>query len=138
MKAMLLERVAAIESSPLRLVDLPVPEPAAGEVRLKVHCCGVCRTDLHVVEGDLPPRKMPVVPGHEIVGTVDALGAECRRLRIGQRIGVAWLRWTCGRCRFCATGRENLFPCRSRARSCLPRPARWFRPPWRSWKRAAP
>jgi propanol-preferring alcohol dehydrogenase len=108
MKAMLLERVAAIESSPLRLVDLPIPEPAPGEVRLKVHCCGVCRTDLHVVEGDLVPQKMPVVPGHEIVGTIDALGADCRRLRSGQRIGVAWLRWTCGRCRFCTTGRENL------------------------------
>lgn len=105
---MLLERVGPIESSPLKLVDLPLPQPGAGEVRLKVHCCGVCRSDLHVVEGDLAPQKTPVVPGHEIVGTVDALGEDCRRLRIGQRIGVAWLRWTCGHCRFCASGRENL------------------------------
>jgi propanol-preferring alcohol dehydrogenase len=108
MKAMLLEQPAAIESSPLGLVDLPLPAPAAGEVRVKVHCCGVCRTDLHVVEGDLARQKMPVVPGHQIVGTVDALGPECRRLRPGQRIGVAWLRWTCGQCRFCTSGRENL------------------------------
>ncbi len=108
MKAMLLEHAAPIESSPLKLVDLPTPEPAAGEVRVRVHCCGVCRTDLHVVEGDLAPQKMPLIPGHEIVGAVDAVGPDCRRLRIGQRVGVAWLRWTCGRCRFCAAGRENL------------------------------
>ena len=105
---MLLSDTAAIESSPLRLVDLPLPEPAAGEVRVKVRCCGVCRTDLHVVEGDLPRQKMPVVPGHQIVGTVDSLGPGCRRFRPGQRIGVAWLRWTCGQCRFCTSGRENL------------------------------
>ena len=105
---MLLREPAPIASSPLAMADLPLPEPAAGEVRVKVHCCGVCRTDLHVVEGDLARQKMPVVPGHQIVGTVDALGPECRRLRLGQRIGVAWLRWTCGRCRFCTSGRENL------------------------------
>jgi propanol-preferring alcohol dehydrogenase len=108
MNAMILERQAPIESSPLRQVDLPIPEPAAGEVRMKVDCCAVCRTDLHVVEGDLPPQKMPIVPGHQIVGTVDALGSDCRQLRLGQRIGAAWLRWTCGRCQFCTTGRENL------------------------------
>ncbi|MGA2063383.1 MAG: zinc-dependent alcohol dehydrogenase family protein [Thermoguttaceae bacterium] len=108
MQAMLLEQAAPIASSPLRLVDLPLPEPAASEVRLKVHCCGVCRTDLHVVEGDLPQEKMPVVPGHQVVGTVDGLGPGCRRFRPGQRIGVAWLRWTCGQCRFCTSGRENL------------------------------
>lgn len=108
MKAMLLEHVAPIESSPLKFVDLPTPEPAAGEVRVAVHCCGVCRTDLHVVEGDLAPQKMPVIPGHEIVGVVDAVGPNCRRLKVEQRVGVAWLRWTCGRCRFCTAGRENL------------------------------
>ena len=108
MKAMLLEKIAPIESSPLRLTDAPMPEPKAGEVRMKVRCCGVCRTDLHVIEGDLPPRKTPLVPGHQIVGTVDALGPDCARLRLGQRIGAAWLRWTCGQCRFCTTGRENL------------------------------
>ena len=108
MKAMLLEQIAPIESSPLRLAEVPMPEPKVGEVRMKVRCCGVCRTDLHVIEGDLPTRKMPVIPGHQIVGTVDALGSDCLRLRIGQRIGAAWLRWTCGHCRFCATQRENL------------------------------
>jgi alcohol dehydrogenase, propanol-preferring len=108
MKAMLLDRVAPIESSPLKLVDLPTPEPLAGEVRVAVHCCGVCRTDLHVVEGDLVPQKMPVVPGHEIVGVIDAVGPGCRHMKVGQRVGVAWLRWTCGRCRFCTAGRENL------------------------------
>jgi len=108
MKAMLLEQIALIESSPLRLAEVPMPEPKTGEVRIKVRCCGVCRTDLHVVEGDLPPQKMPVIPGHQIVGTVDALGPDCGRLRPGQRIGAAWLRWTCGQCRFCTTQRENL------------------------------
>ena len=108
MKAMLLERIAPIGSSSLRLVEVPMPEPQAGEVRMKVHCCGVCRTDLHVVEGDLPPQKMPVIPGHQIVGTVDVLGPDCVRLRPGQRIGAAWLRWTCGQCRFCIAQRENL------------------------------
>ena len=83
MKAMLLEQIAPIESSPLRLAELPLPEPAAGEVRMKVRCCGVCRTDLHVVEGDLPPQKMPVMPGHQIVGTVDALGPDCRAAASG-------------------------------------------------------
>jgi propanol-preferring alcohol dehydrogenase len=108
MKAMLLEQIAPIESSPLRLRDLPVPVPQAGEVRLKVQCCAVCRTDLHVVEGDLEPQKMPVVPGHQIVGRVDALGPGAEQFRLGQRIGVAWLRWTCGQCKFCTSGRENL------------------------------
>ncbi len=108
MKAMLLEQTASVETSPLRLAEVPIPEPKAGEVRMKVRCCGVCRTDLHVVEGDLSPQKMPVIPGHQIVGTVDALGPDCARLHVGQRIGAAWLRWTCGRCRFCTTQRENL------------------------------
>ena len=87
MKAMLLEQIAPVESSPLRLAEVPMPEPKAGEVRMNVRCCGVCRTDLHVIEGDLPTQKMPVIPGHQIVGTVDALGSDCIRLRIGQRIG---------------------------------------------------
>jgi alcohol dehydrogenase, propanol-preferring len=107
MKAMLLRAPAAIESAPLALSDVPVPSPGVGEVRIKVRCCGVCRTDLHVVEGELPPKKSPVIPGHQIVGVVDAVGPQAR-LRIGQRIGAAWLRWTCGRCRFCTSGRENL------------------------------
>jgi alcohol dehydrogenase, propanol-preferring len=108
MKAMLLEQIAPIESSPLQLAQMPMPEPKTGEVRMKVRCCGICRTDLHVIEGDLPPQKLPVIPGHQIVGTVDALGSDCVRMHLGQRIGVAWLRWTCGQCRFCTTQRENL------------------------------
>jgi propanol-preferring alcohol dehydrogenase len=86
----------------------PLPAPGAGEVRLKVSACAVCRTDLHVVDGDLPPLAQPVVPGHEIVGTVDALGAGVQGLRLGQRVGVPWLGGTCGHCRYCQAARENL------------------------------
>jgi propanol-preferring alcohol dehydrogenase len=75
---------------------------------LRVSCCAICRTDLHVIEGDLPQEKLPIVPGHQIVGVVDALGEGCKRLKIGQRVGVAWLRHTCGSCEFCDSGRENL------------------------------
>jgi propanol-preferring alcohol dehydrogenase len=108
MKAMVLERTAPIESSPLKLLEVPDPQPGPGEARLKVHCCAICRTDLHVIEGDLPQHKMPVIPGHQVVGTVDVLGPGCGRLKLHQRIGVAWLRHTCGRCEYCRTGRENL------------------------------
>jgi propanol-preferring alcohol dehydrogenase len=108
MKTMLLRRIAPIDSAPLELADLPIPVPAEGEVRLRVRCCAICRTDLHVIEGELPRAKMPIVPGHQIVGMIDALGPGCTRLALGQRIGVAWLRGTCGTCRFCAAGRENL------------------------------
>ena len=119
MKAMLLRRIAPVESAPLELVDLPTPEPAPGEVRIRVRCCAVCRTDLHVIEGDLPQQKMPIIPGHQIVGTVDKLGpplavsqtgekADIPRVQLDQRVGVAWLRHTCGQCAFCARGQENL------------------------------
>lgn len=108
MKAMLLTDIAPIDSSPLEPRDAPDPEPGPGEVRLAVRCCAICRTDLHVIEGDLPRRKLPIIPGHQIVGIVDRLGEGCRRLRIGQRVGVAWLRHTCGRCEYCRSGRENL------------------------------
>ena len=114
MKAMLLRRIAPIDSAPLELVDLPMPEPGPGEVRIRVRCCAVCRTDLHVIEGDLPQQKMPIIPGHQIVGTVDKLGpplaAFARRSgcngdsQLGQRVGVAWLRHTCGQCGFCTSG----------------------------------
>jgi propanol-preferring alcohol dehydrogenase len=105
---MLLNTIAPIESSPLRLGDVPPPEPAPGEVRLKVHCCAICRTDLHIIEGDLPTAKLPVIPGHQVVGTVDQLGADVHDPHIRDRVGIAWLRHTCGTCRFCTTGRENL------------------------------
>ena len=110
MKAMLLRRIAPVESAPLELVDLPIPEPGPGEVRIRVRCCAICRTDLHVIEGDLPQQKMPIIPGHQIVGTVDKLGPPLAAapLRLGQRIGVAWLRHTCGCCGFCTAGKENL------------------------------
>ncbi len=108
MKAMLLEQNAPITSAPLRLVDLPPPNPGPGEVRIQVSCCAICRTDLHVIEGNLPRQNMPVIPGHQIVGRVDALGEGCLTARIGQRVGGAWLRSTCGHCPFCTTGHENL------------------------------
>jgi propanol-preferring alcohol dehydrogenase len=79
-------------------------------VRIRVHCCAVCRTDLHVIEGDLPQAKMPIIPGHQIVGTIDKLGSNERRLAVGQRVGIAWLRHTCGQCDFCTRGQENLCP----------------------------
>jgi len=108
MKAMVLSEIAPIESNPLQLTDLSDPQPADGQVRLRVSCCAICRTDLHVIEGDLPREKLPVIPGHQIVGVVDALGDGCKRLTVGQRVGVAWLRHTCGDCEFCDSGRENL------------------------------
>ena len=104
MKAMVLFR----PGEPLRLTERPLPSPGRGEVRLRVLACGVCRTDLHVVDGELPDLGRPVVPGHQIVGVVEVLGPGVERLAAGQRVGVPWLGWTCGTCRFCASGRENL------------------------------
>jgi alcohol dehydrogenase, propanol-preferring len=108
MKAMVLDEIAQIETSPLHMRDVPAPSPGRGEVLIRVRCCAVCRTDLHVIEGDLARAKMPIIPGHQIVGVVEALGEACSRLRAWQRVGVAWLRQTCGKCAFCASGRENL------------------------------
>src|SRR6266511_1631960 len=85
-----------------------VPEPGAGQVLIRVLACGVCRTDLHIVDGELPEPKLPLVSGHEIVGEVDATGARAARFAVGDRVGVSWLAWTCGECRYCRTGRENL------------------------------
>jgi propanol-preferring alcohol dehydrogenase len=93
---------------PLARRDLPTPRPGSGEILVRVHACGVCRTDLHVVDGDLTRPKLPLIPGHEIVGTVDAMGAGVEGLVIGQRVGIPWLGHTCGRCDYCRTGRENL------------------------------
>src|SRR5256714_9120611 len=93
---------------PLVAEQRPLPEPAAGEIRVRVAACGVCRTDLHLAEGDLPPRRPDVVPGHEVVGIVDEVGAGAARFAVGDRIGIAWLRHTCGVCRFCRRGDENL------------------------------
>jgi len=108
MKAMVLDRQAKVATSPLALREVPPPEPGPGEVRVRVRACGLCRTDLHVIEGDLPARKLPLVPGHQVVGVVDRLGPGARRFREGDRIGIAWLRHTCGACAYCRSGRENL------------------------------
>lgn len=108
MKAMLLRAQAPIAGSPLVPGEIDAPVPAPGQVRVRVRCCAACRTDLHVIEGDLPLRRLPLVPGHQIVGTVDALGPGARRFQPGDRVGIAWLWATCGTCAFCAAGRENL------------------------------
>jgi propanol-preferring alcohol dehydrogenase len=110
MKAMVLEQSDAVERHPLKLRDMPIPEPGPGQVRVRVRVCGVCRTDLHVVEGDLPLVKRPIVPGHETVGVVDRIGTGVRSVKEGDRVGIAWLQATCGRCEFCRDGRENLCP----------------------------
>jgi len=96
MRAMLLRTPADAGERPLEAVEMEDPEPGPGEVRVAVRACAVCRTDLHVVEGDLPEERRPIVPGHQIVGVVDALGPGCDRLEAGERIGIAWLRSTCG------------------------------------------
>ena len=104
MRAMVLER----PRSPLVWREQPVPAPATGEILIEVAACGVCRTDLHVVDGELPHPKLAIIPGHEIVGRVAALGADVSGFSIGQRVGVPWLGYTCGRCEYCVSGRENL------------------------------
>ena len=93
---------------PLRRIALAVPTPGPDQVLIRVHACAVCRTDLHVIDGDLTEPKLPLIPGHEIVGTVAALGQGVDRLAVGDRVGVPWLGWTCGQCAFCRSGRENL------------------------------
>ena len=108
MKAMRLSRAQPIEQSPLELLDLPAPIPGPGEVRLRVEACGICRTDLHIIEGDLQLPKLPLVPGHQIVGIVDRVGKAVTRFQIGDRVGVSWLFSTCGRCTFCQRDQENL------------------------------
>jgi len=108
MRAMLLDAPATIETHPLRLADVPIPEPAADEVLIRVHACGVCRTDLHVVEGDLDLHRSPIIPGHQVVGIIEALGSSVRNRKVGERVGVAWLHRTCGCCAFCTSERENL------------------------------
>jgi propanol-preferring alcohol dehydrogenase len=108
MRAARLLRPAAVETHPLRLEDAAAPVPAEDEVLVRVSLCGICRTDLHVVEGELPQRRSPLVPGHQVVGTVAATGARVTRHAVGDRVGVAWLHRTCGACPQCRRGRENL------------------------------
>jgi alcohol dehydrogenase, propanol-preferring len=110
MRAWVLERQAPIGSAPLRQIDVTDPRPGAREIRVRVAVCGLCRTDLHVIEGDLPPVRMPIIPGHQVVGVVDAVGPECTRFGVGDRVGIAWLRQTDGTCDYCRRGAENLCP----------------------------
>ena len=108
MKAWLLKTPGFVDSRPINLAEVPVPAPRDDELVLKVAACGICRTDLHVVEGELPVRRSPLIPGHQIVGRVTAVGAQVDTFNVGDRVGVAWLNRTDGECEYCLTGRENL------------------------------
>ena len=110
MKALPLHAAAPIESAPLIETSVPIPRPREKEVLVRVMVCGICRTDLHAVEGDIPPAKSPVVPGHQIVGIVEESGEKSGLLKPGDRVGVSWLNWACGECGFCRIGKENLCP----------------------------
>lgn len=105
---MLLEQAKPAEENPLRLADIATPQPGEGEIRVRVRSCGICHTDLHTVEGDLPLPRLPLVPGHQIVGVVEAAGSSARRFREGDRVGIPWLYSTCGACAYCRKGLENL------------------------------
>src|SRR6202521_2058847 len=108
MKACILRAPAPIETNPLQYIDVPKPKPSGTQVLLRVSACGVCRTDLHVIEGELAARKSPITPGHQVVGTIEALGNGAHRYAIGTRVGIAWLHSTDGTCEYCQAGRENL------------------------------
>jgi len=108
MKACLLRAPAAIKTNPLEYAEVAAPQPKSGEVLVRVRACGVCRTDLHVIEGELPPRKSPVIPGHQVVGIVERQGENARRFAIGDRVGIAWLHRTDGTCEYCRANAENL------------------------------
>ena len=108
MKAMVLGAFRPAAENPLELRDVPVPAVGPKDILIKVRCCGVCHTDLHAVEGELPDAKLPLIPGHEVIGVVERVGERAARFRAGVRVGAAWLRSTCGECRFCRDGRENL------------------------------
>lgn len=110
MRALLLREQRPAEEGPLSFGEKPVPRPGPGEILVRVLACGVCHTDLHIAEGDLPRRKTPVVLGHQVVGEVAELGPGVRRFQVGERVGLAWLAWACGKCRFCQKGQENLCP----------------------------
>jgi propanol-preferring alcohol dehydrogenase len=108
MKACVLAHPAPVETQPLQFTEVPKPEPGSDEVVVRVRCCGVCRTDLHVVEGELAPRKSPVIPGHQVVGVVGKTGSSALLFPVGSRVGVAWLHRTDGTCAYCRSGSENL------------------------------
>lgn len=110
MKAWILEEQASVEERPLKLVEVPTPHARGGEVRVEVAACGVCRTDIHIAEGDLALKKAPIILGHEVVGIVDEVGEQVERFAVGDRAGVYWLHSACGRCKYCLSGRENYCP----------------------------
>src|SRR5437879_11380485 len=107
MKACLLPAPAPIETNPLKFTEVAVPRPGRGEILVRVHACGVCRTDLHVVEGELPPRKSPIIPGHQIIGVVEEPGADAQRFSKGTRVGIAWLHRTDRSREYRRAGREE-------------------------------
>ena len=104
MRAMVFEKAG----QPLRKAELPIPKPGPGQVLIRVRACAVCRTDLHIVDGELAQPKLPLIPGHEIVGTIEKKGEGAERFNVGDRVGIPWLGWTCGECAYCLWGRENL------------------------------
>ena len=108
MQAWVVQQCGPIHDRPLQRIERDLPEPGPGQIRVRISCCGVCRTDLHLAEGDLPPRRAHVTPGHEIVGRVDALGPGADRFTIGDRVGIPWLASTDQSCRYCRRGDENL------------------------------
>jgi alcohol dehydrogenase, propanol-preferring len=108
MKAMVLERISPVEGKPLKLVELPKPVPGRGQILVKVSACGICHTELDEIEGRVSPSRFPMILGHEIVGRVEALGPGARKFRKGDRVGIAWINWACGKCSFCVKGEENL------------------------------
>jgi propanol-preferring alcohol dehydrogenase len=108
MNAWVLRKPSPVDDRPLELADVPVPIPRDNELLVRVSACGICRTDLHVVEGELPVRRSPVIPGHQIVGRVAALGSNVADFQLNERVGIAWLNRTCGKCKYCLSGRENL------------------------------
>ena len=105
---MVLRRAGRVDENPLAFEEVQAPAPGASEIRIAVRVCGICHTDLHTVEGEIALPKLPVIPGHQIVGVVDQLGSSSTRFRIGDRVGVPWLNWTDGTCDFCRRGQENL------------------------------
>lgn len=110
MKAWVLEKQATVEEKPLLRREVPIPQVEEAEIRIKVHASGLCRTDIHVAEGDLPLIKSPLILGHQIAGVVDEVGKAVTKFKVGDRAGIAWLNSTCGHCQFCQSGRENLCP----------------------------
>jgi propanol-preferring alcohol dehydrogenase len=108
MKAMVLEEICSVEEKPLKLVDLPDPVPMRGQILVRVSTCGVCHTELDEIEGRVSPSRFPMILGHEIVGRVEGLGPEASKFKNGDRVGIAWINWACGKCSFCLKGEENL------------------------------